>query len=160
MPFGQNDKDIQQAVKVHNEARKEVGVDKLIWSLELQNDATIYAKELAKKDKGLVHSTNLGDQGENLYLSYASKTVNNVTSNVFSKTPLKDASVAWYNEIKDYSYASIKMDSLFPKVGHYTQMIWSTTKEVGIGKARSKSGKVYVVARYYPAWNILGKTPY
>ena len=22
--------------------------------------------------------------------------------------------------IKDYSYASIKMDSLFPKVGHYT----------------------------------------
>ena len=58
-------------------------------------------------------------------------------------------SVAWYNEIKDYSYASIKMDSLFPKVGHYTQMIWSITKEVGIGKARSKSGKVYVVARYY-----------
>jgi len=30
LPFGQNDKDIQQAVKVHNEARKEVGVDKLI----------------------------------------------------------------------------------------------------------------------------------
>ena len=49
MPYGQNDKDIQQAVKVHNEARKEVGVDKLIWSLELQNDATIYAKELLKK---------------------------------------------------------------------------------------------------------------
>ena len=41
------------------------------------------------------------------------------------------------------------MDSMFPKVGHYT-MIWSRTKEVGIGKARSKSGKVYVVARYYP----------
>ena len=160
MPFGQNDKDIQQAVKVHNEARKEVGVDKLIWSSKLQNDATIYAQELAKKDKGLAHSNALGDQGENLYLSYEFKIVNNVTSNVFSKTPLKDASVAWYNEIKDYSYASIKMDSLFPKVGHYTQMIWSTTKEVGIGKARSKSGKVYVVARYYPAGNILGKPPY
>ncbi|GIS21391.1 MAG: hypothetical protein CM15mP121_2430 [Bacteroidota bacterium] len=27
------------------------------------------------------------------------------------------------------------------------------------GKARSKSGKVYVVPRYYPAGNILGKTP-
>ena len=160
MAFGQNDKDIQQAVKVHNEARKEVGVNKLIWSPKLQNDATIYAQELAKKDKGLVHSTNLGDQGENLYLSYYSKTVNNITSNVFSKTSFKDASVAWYNEIKDYSYSVIKMDSLFPKIGHYTQMIWSSTKEVGIGKARSKSGKVYVVARYYPAGNILGKTPY
>ena len=56
MPFEQNDKDIQQALKVHNEARKEVGVDKLIWSSKLQNDATIYAQELAKKDKGLAHS--------------------------------------------------------------------------------------------------------
>ena len=93
-------------------------------------------KNLQKKIKDLVHfSTNLGDQGENLYLSYASKTVNNVKSNIFSKTSSKkDNHVAWYNEIKDYSYASIKMDSLFPKVGHYTQMIWSSTKEVGIGK--------------------------
>ena len=160
--FGQTkifiNEDLTNSLKVHNQERELLGLSKLEWSTDLQKDAENYAKYLARTDT-FKHSQQ-NNQGENLYLSYYSKTVNNITSNVFSKTPLKDASFAWYNEIKDYSYSAIKMDSLFPKIGHYTQMIWSSTKKVGIGKARSKSGKVYVVARYYPAGNILGKTPY
>ena len=38
-------------------------------------------------------------------------------------------------------------------------MIWNETTQVGIAYSRSKSGKVYVVARYYPAGNITGQFP-
>jgi hypothetical protein len=44
-------------------------------------------------------------------------------------------------------------------VGHYTQMVWRETREVGIGMAQSKHG-LYVVARYSPAGNIVGEKPY
>ena len=39
-------------------------------------------------------------------------------------------------------------------------MIWSSTKKVGIASARSKSGNVYVVARYFPTGNFIGEFPY
>ena len=64
------------------------------------------------------------------------------------------------NEIKDYKYSKIKRYRIGPKVGHYTQIVWKDTKEVGVASAISKNGKVYVVARYYPAGNYLGEYPY
>ena len=42
----------------------------------------------------------------------------------------------------------------------FTQMVWKDTKEVGISYAISKSGSVYVVARYYPPGNYSGEYPY
>jgi len=68
--------------------------------------------------------------------------------------------MGWYNEIKDYKYSKVKSNRIGPKTGHYTQMVWKDTKEVGIASAFSKNGKVYVVARYYPAGNYLGEYPY
>ena len=41
--------------------------------------------------------------------------------------------------------------------GHFTQVVWKGSKEVGIGKAFGNDGRVFVVANYYPAGNILGK---
>ena len=155
-----NDIDINMSLKVHNEAREEVGINKLVWSTTLANDATKYAKYLANRDKDLIHSKSNNNQGENLYYSFKSITLNDVESFEFSETPFTDASIAWYDEIVDYNYGPIKNDSFFFKIGHYTQMIWSSTKEIGIGSATSKSGKVFVVARYYPSGNIIGKTPY
>ena len=151
--------DIDSCLDVHNKARAEVGAKQLFWSPELANDAQKYAEELANKDS-MVHSEENNGQGENLYYSYKSKTLNGVKSFEFSETPFTDASNAWYGEIVDYSYGPIKNDSHFYKIGHYTQMIWSTTKELGMGYAKSKSGKIYVVARYYPQGNYIGEYPY
>ena len=83
-----------------------------------------------------------------------------MASSLFSGTPLSYASYSWYSEIKDYSYGPLKNDSNFYKIGHYTQMIWKNTTHVGIASAISKTGKVYVVARYYPAGNYIGQYPY
>jgi hypothetical protein len=41
--------------------------------------------------------------------------------------------------------------------GHFTQMVWDASKEIGVGKAHSKDGRVFVVCNYYPPGNVLGK---
>lgn len=49
---------------------------------------------------------------------------------------------------------------LFSRLGHFTQLVWRSTKLFGIGKARSRSGKIVIVAHYLPAGNISGAFQY
>ena len=118
--------------------------------------ATWYTQNiLAKNNKGLVHSesnTRPG-QGENLYYAWNSSGV--------TETPFKDGSISWYNEIIDYIYAVIGSPlNEGVMIGHYTQMIWESTKYIGMGYAITSDGKVYIVARYNPQGNIIGQFPY
>ena len=39
--------------------------------------------------------------------------------------------------------------------GHFTQVVWKTTTQVGVAEALSKTNKRFVVARYSPPGNIL-----
>ena len=39
--------------------------------------------------------------------------------------------------------------------GHFTQVVWQQTAEIGIGQAKSDDGKIFVVARYRPAGNFI-----
>lgn len=41
-------------------------------------------------------------------------------------------------------------------LGHFTQMVWANCKYFGIGKASSKTGKIFVVAYYFPKGNTVG----
>ena len=107
----------------------------------------------------MFHSSNKSrvNQGENLYYSF--KTENGLK--VYSKTPAKDASASWYNEINEYTYSPIGSPlNKSVVIGHYTQMVWKTTTKVGMAKARSSSGKEYIVARYAPGGNYIGDYPY
>ena len=66
--------------------------------------------------------------------------------------------------------AAVKVDKLTwsPKlanyaqkgVGHYTQMVWNNTKEVGVGIGYCKTGGIIIVASYFPAGNYVGQYPY
>ena len=42
---------------------------------------------------------------------------------------------------------------VFIILGHFTQIVWKESKKLGIGKAQSSSGKIFVVANYDPAGN-------
>ena len=160
--YGQSTNKIT-ALKVHNDARKEVGVKPLVWSNNLEIDAKKYADFLAFKDI-FEHSEDLSElgQGENLYSTSFFVLQENGEKYFFEKTNyLENASVSWLSEKKDFLYAKIgDTKNNFSEVGHYTQMVWIQTTQVGIAYSKSKSGKVYVVARYYPAGNIIGQLPY
>ncbi|VVC92423.1 unnamed protein product [Leptidea sinapis] len=45
---------------------------------------------------------------------------------------------------------------LCANTGHFTQMVWVSTRFFGVGKARSRAGKVIVVANYSPPGNMSG----
>ena len=67
-----------------------------------------------------------------------------------------------YHEVCDYNFHDSKSNS--GKVtGHFTQLVWKPTREFGTGYAMGVDKRhpdvkcVYVVARYKPAGNILGR---
>jgi hypothetical protein len=85
--------------------------------------------------------------GENIFWGSASR-----------YTP-RDASISWYNEIKDYTYGPLTSSNWY-KTGHYTQMVWKNTTHVGFGVAICSSGAIIIVANYNPPGNYMGQKPY
>ena len=158
--FSQLTEDQIKALELHNEARKDVGSPPLVWSEKLEKQALLYAKILARKDEKQRMKHSQTNDGENMTYSYSAESKDGVITPTFSTTPLTDASVGWYEEIKHYRYSKIKRRRIGPPIGHYTQMVWNSTKKVGIAYAVSKNGSVYVVARYFPAGNFVGEYPY
>lgn len=60
----------------------------------------------------------------------------------------------WYDEIKDYNFEQAQFS---PQTGHFTAVIWSGTRLLGVGCARSiESGRIFVVANYDPSGNVIG----
>ena len=42
--------------------------------------------------------------------------------------------------------------------GHFTQVVWKGSQEIGVGRAKSRDGtKWYIVTNYYPAGNYVGE---
>ena len=41
--------------------------------------------------------------------------------------------------------------------GHFTQVVWKGSREVGFGYAQARDGYYYGVANYYPAGNFIGE---
>ncbi|KAK5170293.1 uncharacterized protein LTR77_004880 [Saxophila tyrrhenica] len=133
------------ALTAHNLARANKMVPKLSWDDRLAHDAESYAKILASTGK-LEHSGN-EVQGENLYMTTA------------EDAKFEDAIGQWMNEEKNYHGEKIGEGDL-QATGHFTQCLWHSTTHVGMGKAKSGSGKTYIVARYSPRGNIQGGKPF
>jgi len=67
----------------------------------------------------------------------------------------KVATQAWYDEIKFYNYGRPGFSS---QTGHFTQVIWKSSTELGIGIALTSDNlTAYVVANYYPQGNVDGE---
>ena len=65
----------------------------------------------------------------------------------------EQATQQWNDEIKDYSFTRHSG----PNTGHFTQVVWQGSKELGVGKAQARDGKWLVVANYLPAGNFIGR---
>ncbi|CAF4871547.1 unnamed protein product [Pieris macdunnoughi] len=129
-----------EALDVHNEYRREHGTPPLVLNKDICKVSQKWADELAKKDS-MSYSLN-PDYGESVYCGWSSD------PNV--KIRARDCIDRWYSEINEYSFGK---EPEVLNCGHFTQLIWKNTQELGIGCAKSKSGKLYVVANYYPPGN-------
>ena len=132
----------------HNYLRKLHGSPPLILNEELNQIAQKYAIKLAK-EKVMRHSKEedrylKGKKGEwvgeNLHFASASRGLQYASG---------DMSKAWYSEIKDYNFETGKSTGV---TGHFTQLIWKDSKEVGFGVAFNGS-ILMSVANYYPGGN-------
>ena len=70
-----------------------------------------------------------------------------------------DASKDWYSEIKDFR-PGVLTNSNWSATGHYTQMVWSSTTQLGMGQSICKDGSIIIVAEYNPPGNYIGRAPY
>jgi len=144
-------------VALHNKYRAEVGSPPVKWSDAVQKSSEGWALHLAE-DEGLrmVHAGSKSPYGENL-----SGGPGVWSTDKDAYTALGFAVMSFGNEKKYYKNVPVDVDSNFYKYGHYTQIIWRTTREIGcaIGKRKDIPGYI-VVCRYNPSGNMVGEKPY
>ena len=131
----------------HNEYRKQHQVGELTINCDLMKIAQKYSKKLHDNNK-FEHSHDKYDgknMGENLYRKWGG-------TNTYEAPA---ATIAWYNEIKDYNFNTGKSRNS-NHVGHFTQVVWKGTEELGVGFTCGDNG-CFVVANYYPAGNYVGQ---
>jgi uncharacterized protein YkwD len=126
----------------HNGVRTRVGLPPLVWSDRLAAHSQEWANALIAR-RQFVHRPN-SRYGENLF--------------EIRGAPASPAQVvdAWASESKNYDYRSNRCRGV---CGHYTQIVWRDSKEVGCAVARGKGREVWV-CNYNPPGNWIGKRPY
>ena len=65
----------------------------------------------------------------------------------------------WASERSAYDFGTAINNTNFQAFGHYTQIVWNSTTDLGCGIATCSGGTV-VVCEYGVAGNFLGRTPY
>lgn len=132
-------------LQLHNDARAKVAVPALRWSDTLARYAQQWADQLAASGSFQHRDHSKTGYGENMFGG----------SEGFSAG---DAARQWLKEKAVYRGGPVTPEN-FNSVGHYTQMVWSASTEVGYGIATGPNG-VIVVANYNPRGNRNGQKPY
>ncbi len=129
----------------HNRVRADVKVPPLVWSDKLKVVAAAWGQKLVAKGCVMEHSQGSG-YGENLYMGSA------------EYFTMVDAGKSWESEKQYYSGAPLSGSNWY-KSGHYTQMVWRKTTELGCAKVTCK-GSLIVICNYNPPGNFMGQKAY
>ena len=130
----------------HNNYRKKHQVGNLVRNSEIEKIAQAYSEKLSAVC-GRGHSGNKYKNeplGENLYYVWGTYQM---------EVNGKDATVSWYNEVSQYDFNNPGYKS---GVGHFTQLVWKGSKQIGCG-ASCENNYCAVTCNYYPAGNYLGE---
>jgi pathogenesis-related protein 1 len=132
----------QAMLDAHNAIRARVGVPPLVWSDQLSLVAQDWANPLIATGS-FGHRPN-NRYGENLY--------------AISGGTASPALVVgyWAREARGYD---IRSNTCSGVCGHYTQIVWGTTRTVGCAVASDRRREVWV-CNYDPPGNIIGYRPY
>ncbi len=137
----------------HNKYRIELGIEGLRWSDTLAVHAQKWSDHLASLGgRRIMHApaSVRGNEGENIWMG---------TAGYYTLKQMVDG---WGGEKKYFVYGTfpnVSNTGKWSDVGHYTQVIWKDTKEVGCGKSTA-GGYDILVCRYSPPGNYMNKKPY
>ncbi|CAG2179710.1 unnamed protein product, partial [Oppiella nova] len=93
--------------------------------------------------------------GENQWLALVSSKAG--TKQIYNRLTCNEVIASWHREQRYYDYKPPK--GWHPKnieqVGHFTQLVWRGSKEIGCAKSMNETNrKVYLVCHYLPVGNI------
>ena len=131
-------------VNLHNEARADVGVKPVSWNESLATYAESYA---ATRQDDCKLKLSGGPYGENLFWGSGA-----------GWAPAQ-AVGAWLSERPRYDYWS---NSCYGGMcGHYTQIMWRSTRRVGCAMVTCYNGRgTFITCNYDPPGNYVGVRPY
>lgn len=152
----------EEMVHSHNQVRAMLGLSDLTWSPYLASYAQEWADSLAQNyGCHLKHRQELGQDreafGENLY--WASALIWSDGNREPSLVSSSEVAQAWADEQRDYRYGR-NTCRRGKQCGHYTQMVWRTTLQIGCGMAYCPNASQIWVCNYDPPGNWVGERPY
>ncbi|APG29140.1 hypothetical protein A7E78_13125 [Syntrophotalea acetylenivorans] len=144
------DGEVQQLLTEHNRVRSAVGVGPVIWSPDLAAYSQEWADYLADNQCHIKHRPAEGRwqglYGENLFTG---------TAGFYD---VGDGVRAWESEKQFFKGGAVTLANV-QQVGHYTQLVWRGTTQIGCGKAEC-GGRIILVCNYAPAGNVVDEAPY
>ncbi len=130
-----------------NAERDQKGEAPLSWSDDLARDAQGWADRLARDDR-MYHSDHASRHGagENLWVGPAG---------YYGADDMIDGFLAEKKHFRPGMFPQVSTTGRWEDVGHYTQIIWPSTQQVGCAVAHNRVHD-FLVCRYYPAGNVFG----
>ncbi|MBW8785357.1 MAG: SCP-like extracellular [Novosphingobium sp.] len=148
IPFDNRSGFAERLLAAHNAERLRLGHPPVAWSQRLAADAQGWADRLAASG-AFEHAPiqlRVGE-GENLFTG---------TSGAFPLEQMIGGFVGERADFKPGVFPDVSRKGDWHEVGHYTQLIWRNTTEVGCALATGH-GRDTLVCRYSPPGNVVGQ---
>lgn len=148
---GRHISDAERILNIHNLERARLGLPPLAWNQSLERDAGDYARTLlARGVLSHSHASERRGSGENLWMG---------TAGAWDSDAIVHTFLDERRYFREAAFPDISLTGNWTDVGHYSQIVWRETKEVGCA-LDSGNGKDVLVCRYFPAGNVWGKNPF
>jgi hypothetical protein len=141
----------EQLLAAHNRERAAMKVAPLKWSATLAADAQLWAEKLARSNRfdHAKGTDNKADHGENLWMG---------TRGAYTPQEMVGSWIDEKRLFKAGLFPNNSTNGNWLDVGHYTQLIWHNSTEVGCAIVANRVDD-YLVCRYNPPGNWMGQSP-